>query len=355
MDQGIKRRRAAVIGAFGEGADFTTGQAVKCFELVRWLRGRYGEDSICTVNSFRWKRRPLRLFAAVVRAFASWERVILMPASHGIKVFGPMAFCLKKLFHRPVHYVVIGGWLADMLAGRPVLRRCVASFDGVYAETRTMVRALEDLGLKNVFCMPNFRKLEWTAPYKAPAVPPLRVCTYSRVTREKGLEDAADIVRMANTQAGVVCFQLDIYGRIDGDYRAEFDRLLEKNRDFVRYCGVKSAGEGVKTLAPYFALLFPTYYEGEGMAGTVLDAFASGTPVIANDWKYIRELVSHGENGLIYPFRDREAAARELCLLYCDEALYRRLQAGCRHSARLYDTQAVLGRFARQVFGEQED
>lgn len=347
-------KKAAVIGVYGEGPDFTTGQAVKCMELIRWLQKRYGTEQVQIVNSYRWKRHPVRLFLAVIRAFRTCGRVIIMPAPHGVKVFVPMSYHLKRLFHRQVHYVVIGGWLADMLAGRPKMRRYVSAFDGVYAETRSMVLDLQDLGLENVVYMPNFRKLEEIVPKNASRIPPVRVCTYSRVVKEKGIEDAVDIVRMANDKLGGSIFLLDIYGKVEKDFEAELAELVEKNKDFVQYCGVKNAEEGIKTLSPYFALLFPTYYEGEGLAGTVLDAFASETPVIANDWKYIREIITHEENGLIYPFRNLESAAEELCRLFSDEKLYLQIQNGCFFSARRYSTDIVLTKFAETVFGEKE-
>ena len=49
----------------------------------------------------------------------------------------------------------------------------------------------------------------------------------------------------------------------------------------------------------YFALLFPTHYEGEGFAGTLIDAYSAGVPVIASEWKYNSEVVN-GDVGYIY-------------------------------------------------------
>ena len=49
----------------------------------------------------------------------------------------------------------------------------------------------------------------------------------------------------------------------------------------------------------YFALLFPTRYEGEGFAGTLIDAYAAGVPVVASDWKYNGEIVETGKTGVL--------------------------------------------------------
>lgn len=348
-------RRLAVIGVYGTGPDFTTGQAVKCYELIRWFRARYGENTVKVVNTYHWKHRPAGVFLDLIRAFCTCEQIILMPAQHGVKVFAPMAYLLKKLLHRPLHYVVIGGWLAELLTERPWLKHCIASFDGVYVETQGMMEKLRGMGLTNGNYLPNFRIL----PQKPPEKPdvwaePVRVCVYSRVIKEKGIQDAAAIVGQANRRMGRPLFALDIYGKVAPAFQAEFEELLREKVDFVRYRGVKDACEGAAVLAVYFALLFPTYYEGEGLPGTILDAFVARTPVLANDWKYIREIVKSGENGLVYPFRDVNSAAEMLCLLYEDEALYAHIRDNCWISARRYSTDAMLKNLVEAMWGKME-
>ena len=46
-------------------------------------------------------------------------------------------------------------------------------------------------------------------------------------------------------------------------------------------------------------LLFPTYYDGEGFAGTLIDAMAAGVPVIASNWRYNSEIIKDGKIGFI--------------------------------------------------------
>ncbi len=349
----VKERKAGIIGVYGKGPEFTTGQAVKCFELISWLQDRYGPEQIMVVNTWRWKRNPIRLMVRSAEAFLFCKNVLMLPAQNGIRVFAPLCFLGKKLTGKPVHYVVIGGWLGDFLRQHPFMKRLVAAFDGVYVETKAMVDQLEELGLTNTVYLPNFRKTSKEKPV-AEVLPfqsnaPLKVCTYSRVVKEKGIEDGIRIVRRANEKLGHMAFRLDIYGKIAREYEGEFQKILETNQDLVEYKGVKEADQGAETLKGYFALLFPTYYAGEGFAGTVLDAFAAATPVIVNDWKYIREMVWNGENGFIYPFRDVDAAAALLCKLKEDDSLYRRLREGCIRSAEMYRPEAVLSKLDRRM------
>lgn len=49
----------------------------------------------------------------------------------------------------------------------------------------------------------------------------------------------------------------------------------------------------------YFVLLFPTYYENEGFARTLIDAYSAEVPVIVTDRRYNSELVTD-KMGFIY-------------------------------------------------------
>lgn len=339
----MRKKHISVVGVYGKGENFTTGQAVKCFELINWFKEKYGENQIGVVNTYAWKKNPVKLFLSMIRAFCVSDNIILMPAQHGLKIFAPMAAILKRLFGNHVHYVVIGGWLSDMLKRHNMLRKSVCSFDGVHVETKKMVSDLRKLGVENVAYMPNCRKyidIQHLATNKSGIV---HVCTYSRVVKEKGILDAIEIIKQANALLGEKKFALDIYGKIAPEFERELDIAIAQDEDVVKYCGIKSADQGAETLQNYFCLLFPTYYIGEGFAGTILDAFVATTPVIANDWKYNKDIIKNRENGMIYPFRNIEQAARCLCDLYTDDNLYKHLQNGCRMSAMMYSTDNVLG------------
>ncbi len=109
--------------------------------------------------------------------------------------------------------------------------------------------------------------------------------------KEKGIEDAVNAVENVNQKYGRTVFSLDIYGQIDDGYREKFEALQKQFPPYINYSGLISFDKSVETPKDYFALLFPTYYNGEGFAGTLIDAMAAGTPVIASDWKCNGEVV----------------------------------------------------------------
>ena len=342
-------KKTAIVGQYGTGPDYVTGQAVKTYFTARWMMKRVGPENVEIVNTFGWKKRPLRLAVSLLRAMKRCQSVIMLPAQHGVKVFAPLIAGLNRLYHRRIYYIVIGGWLAEALKENPRLLRAVAAFGGVCAETESLAEDLRRVGVKNAWYLPNCRDYVEAPEKPADPKPPLRVCTYSRVTESKGIADAAEICKKANALLGFQAFALEVYGKTAPEYEEAFQALCQREKETMRYCGVKNADEAVETLRSQFALLFPTYYEGECFAGTVLDAFASRTPIIANDWKYNAEVIRDGENGFLYPFRDTDAAAQKLAALYRDQALYKRIQEGCAQSAREYDSDRVLEVLAEKL------
>lgn len=345
----MDRKHMSVVGGYGNGENFTTGQAVKCFELINWFKEKYGDNQVGVVNTYGWKKNPVKLLISMISAFYASDNIVLMPAQHGLKVFAPMAAILKRLYGKKVYYVVIGGWLADMLKQHKILRKCILNFEGVYVETEKMVSDLRQLGVKQVLYMPNCRKYVDVQHVITKENSIIRVCTYSRVVKEKGIIDAIKIVQKANEFMGNCKFVLDVYGKIAPEFKDEFEAAIVQNKDIVNYCGIKNSNQGAETLMQYFCLLFPTYYAGEGFAGTILDSFVAGTPVIANDWKYNKDIIQNRENGFIYSFRNIEQAAKYLCELHTDKSLYTHIQQGCHDSALMYSTDTVLGELDKKM------
>ena len=105
------------------------------------------------------------------------------------------------------------------------------------------------------------------------------------------------VVISANKELGGVVYYLDIYGQLDSNQTEQFTKLQKIFPDYINYFSLVKFDESVDILKFYFALLFPTYYEGEGIAGIAIDAYFAGTPVLASNWKYNNEVVKDSING----------------------------------------------------------
>lgn len=303
------RVKASVLGHFGEGVKLLNGQTVKTKIITEELQNQLGQDQVLKFDTHGgWKillKAPFQVFRALKKSM----NVLIFPAHNGLRVYAPLLSFQRKFFKkRKIHYVVIGGWLPQFLTKRKSLAKALKRFDGIYVETNTMKSALEVQEFENVFVMPNCKDLKILSEQELiyPSETPYKLCTFSRVMKEKGIETAVDAVKKVNEKLGYTAYSLDIYGQVDSAQTEWFDALQQKFTANIKYCGVVPFDKSVDVLKEYFILLFPTYYEGEGFAGTLIDAFSAGLPVIASDWKYNAEIVNESV-GFVYPTNNRNA------------------------------------------------
>ncbi len=95
--------------------------------------------------------------------------------------------------------------------------------------------------------------------------------------------------------------------------------------------------EGFRTdipeiLAASAIIVLPSYY-GEGVPRILLEALASGKPVITTDHVGCRETVDDGKNGFLVPVQDPTAFATAINLLVRDQALRERFGKASRQKA----------------------
>lgn len=308
-------KKAAVIGHYAYGLEYLDGQTIKTKIVTNELCKAYGKSEILSFDTHGGVKTLLRAPVYVWRAVKNAQNVIILPAHNGLRVFGRLLPFFRLFFkNRKIHYVVIGGWLPKMLEKRKGLAKSLRKFDGIYVETNTMKRALAAQGFENVFVMPNCKELTPVSAgelvYQNEA--PYKLCTFSRVMREKGIEDAVEAVKAVNSEYGKTIYTLDIYGQIDSSQNEWFDNLKTELPDYIKYCGLVPFDKSVEVLKNYFALLFPTKFYTEGIPGTIIDAYAAGVPVISAEWESFNDIVDEHVTGMGYEFDNVEALKRKL-------------------------------------------
>ncbi len=296
-----KMKKIGICGHFAQGKDFFDGQTVKTKIVTRELLYYYGKNNIECVDTFGGRKKIIKKIVSTVGLLKKCKNVIILPAQNGILAFVPTLAIANKIYKKNLHYMVVGGWLPEFIEKRKWLIPLLKNFNYIYVETSSMKLKLEKLGLHNVIVIPNFKQLNILNEEELiyPEEEPLKLCTFSRVMKEKGIEEAIAAIREVNRESNNVRVLLDIYGQVDSNQIEWFEQLQNSFPDYVKYRGVVPFDESTEVLKHYFALLFPTYYEGEGFAGTLIDAMAAGVPVIASDWKYNSEIVHNGENGIV--------------------------------------------------------
>ena len=91
-------------------------------------------------------------------------------------------------------------------------------------------------------------------------------------------------------------------------------------------------------------ICYPSYY-GEGVPKVLLEAAATGRPIITTDHAGCKEAVEHGKNGLLVPVKDAQACAHALMSVLGDADLLQRMGDESRTLAeKEYDVKSVVER-----------
>jgi len=175
-----------------------------------------------------------------------------------------------------------------------------------------------------------------------------------RLVPQKGVDLLVDAARRV-LAAGVEA-QFAIVGE------GELERVLRHKiaaaslQDSVRLLGYQP------DIASFFAVLdifvLPSRYEG--LPFTLMEAMAAGRAVVASDVSGNRDLIVHGETGLLVPAEDVTALADTLSALLADPAERSCLAAGALAAARARPTpeeraRQVVALYHTLLAGKQGD
>ena len=196
------RYKVSIIGHFDSGRQSLDGQTIKTRIIADALQKEYGERNVslcdtCDGLPFLLKL-PFLSFWNVLRS----ENVVMMTAQKGV-LFVPFWLFLWNLFyHRQLIYVTIGGWLPDLLRKHRLVRYFLSRFDCIFVETAGRMKMLSELGLNNVCIMPNckFLNILSSSEIVHKEYDTLRLCTFSRVVKTKGIEEAIEAVKLCRNQ-----------------------------------------------------------------------------------------------------------------------------------------------------------
>lgn len=293
-----------IIGHFGGNESFCDGQTVKTKNL-EMLFTAFTDYEVRKADTYYFRKNPFRLLLDTLKLLLRCRHIFLMVSEKGMKFYLPFLYCLNAITRRNIYHYVIGSELLELTAENPRLVKYLNALNANWFEYDSGTRRLQEMGVQNAVTLPNCKVL---TPVEEPVYDHgggvCRFCTFSRVMEEKGITEAIEAVARINDEAGRSIVRLDVYGPVDRKYAQTFEKLLNTHKSCVSYCGIADSTDSVGILKNYYALLFPTHWAGEGVPGTVIDAFASGLPVIASDWNANRELISHHRQGLLYPEED---------------------------------------------------
>jgi glycosyltransferase involved in cell wall biosynthesis len=145
---------------------------------------------------------------------------------------------------------------------------------------------------------------------------PVRLLYVGRLTYQKGVDV---FIQALNRLDSKIQFQVEIVG--DGNARPPLERMVQRFGlvDRLHFTGWLNRAEIPQRYQQADIFVLPS--RDEGMANVILEAMASGLPVIATSIAGNRELVQHGKNGLLVRPDDPEQLADALLELINESEL----------------------------------
>lgn len=157
---------------------------------------------------------------------------------------------------------------------------------------------------------------------------------------EKGYREAIEAIRQAPEGCSLT---------IAGPAMPGTDIELLRANPRVTWLGAVAPENVSDLLTQHDALVLPTYHEGEGLPGSIVEAFQHGLPVIATRWRAIPELVIPAVNGLLVEPRDVASLAAAMERLAREPALFVELRDGALATGREHSLEQACERVERWI------
>lgn len=344
----MESKRIGIIGHFGGSENILDGQTIKTKILYNELTKSTNWE-ILKVDTYYKNRNPLKLVKDTISCLNKTNIIIVLLSGNGMKVYFPLLYIFVKLKKIRVFHDVIGGNLDRYVSDNPSFRKYLSSFIVNWVETQSMKEKLNNQGILNCEVMPNFKRLNIVELSDSEYTEPFSFCIFSRVMKEKGIEIAIDAIELINTEAGREKCKLDIYGRIDDGYNEEFAQVMKNASNAIQYKGMVPYDKSVDAIKDYYALLFPTFWDGEGFPGTIVDAFSAGLPVIASDWNCNKEIIDNTINGVLYPNEEIKSLKDAIEWLIYHSSEMSKMKKNCIISANKYQPDQYVKKIIEQV------
>jgi glycosyltransferase involved in cell wall biosynthesis len=180
-----------------------------------------------------------------------------------------------------------------------------------------------------------------------PPSPPVKVAVVARMLSSKGIREAIEAAQQARSMGAPV--ELSLYGDPDASNPSSLTESML--REWSKIPGVNWHG-----LIPDVARVWQEHHialllsHREGLPRTLVEAAASGRPIVTTDVVGCRELVRNGQEGFLVTLGDRDAAAQALAKLALDASLRQRMGLAAHARFRECFTEDAVRTTIKQLY-----
>ncbi len=166
---------------------------------------------------------------------------------------------------------------------------------------------------------------------------------HGRVDRRKGVLDLLDAVERMRSRGRRLRLVVSGIG-------PDLDEVRARQTDGIELTGYTDPDGAPDVYRSADVFVSPTY--SEGFSNTILEAMASGLPVVSTESVGVVDCLEHDRNGLLHQPGDVEGLVAQLCRLLDDPPLRTRLAETALEEVRRLYSWPVLARSVLDVYEE---
>lgn len=295
---------------------------------------------VIAIDTWKLSRKPWNILK-VLKALFTRNANIIISGGHSARRIFNLSYKLK--LKNNIYFWVAGGSLPSAIESGLYDINALNTLKAVIVQGVSMRDALTSLGVKNAVYVPNSKPVEFIPDIVENKDKVIRFVFLSRVHPDKGCDDIIKAVKALNEQGYENRFEVDFYGSVFDSYSDSFYNGIKPLKN-VKYKGFLDVTrqKGYETLSNYDVMLFPTYWEGEGFPGVVIDAYIAGLPIIATDWNLNKEVIKEGETGFIIGVKKPDELEDRMIQFIEGKFNLYAMRLNCLEYAKQFDFRNVL-------------
>lgn len=167
-----------------------------------------------------------------------------------------------------------------------------------------------------------------------------------RLAEKKGVSCAIEAMRQVNNAMLVIAGD----GPLKSKLQRQAETVQKESGSTILFLGAKTHEElkGIYASADLFVMPSITAKDGdkEGFGLVILEAFASGLPIVASRSGGITDIVKDGVNGYLAEEKDVSGLADRINIVLQDKNIYNKMQTEAKKTAQRYDYCEIAKRYA---------
>jgi len=351
----MSSEKVLLIGGLNRKQKPLGGEEYKNRIIDKFLAQRF---RLKTIDTHSWKTNfkiPIEIFIHTI--FINYKVIIISASSlSSYRLIQFLNFIPGKL--PKTIYFVIGGYFPTGIKEGRYKKKYYKGLRAIVVEGQKLKETLEMAGLKtNTYVIPNFKPIPEGVNHARERNTITRFVFLSSISLSKGVGIILDAISKL-LEEKVNTFFVDFWGPIDLLFEDNFLESVAQFPDHCEYKGYLDILNDPKNayglLGSCDCLLFPTFFEGEGFPGVVIDAFIAGIPVIGSDWNMNSEIINHGKTGLIISAKNPEALASAMKFFINNPQMLEEMKRNSGLEASKYDSYNVLtNKFLKIINGTE--